>query len=69
LFTKVLKKFFTWRAKNENKVETYEVTLMLTYTQIKTVASRSRDTFFEDAAGVCALTIILIVALHLSGPV
>ena len=69
MFTKVLKKFFTARVKNENKVATEEVTLMFNYTHIKEIAARSRDTLFEDAAGVCALTVILVVALHLPGPV
>jgi hypothetical protein len=42
---------------------------MFNYTHIKEIAARSRDTLFEDAAGVCALTVILVVALHLPGPV
>ncbi len=33
--------------------------------QIKTAATRSRDTLLQDAIGVAALIVMLLVGLHL----
>ena len=35
--------------------------------QIKTTFEQSRDTLLQDAAGVVALAIMLVVGLHLPG--
>ena len=37
------------------------------FAQITTVLYRSRATLLEDAAGVAALTVMLLVGLHLPG--
>ncbi len=36
--------------------------------QIKTAATRSRDTLFQDAIGVAALIVMLLVGLHMPVP-
>ncbi|GGX61941.1 hypothetical protein GCM10007385_33800 [Tateyamaria omphalii] len=38
---------------------------MTTLRQIKDIASRAEATLLQDAAGAAALTVMLVVALHL----
>ncbi len=40
---------------------------MATFRTIKSIAARSQDTLLQDAAGVAALTVMLVVGLHLPG--
>ena len=35
-------------------------------TQFKNIAMQSRNTLVEDAIGLCALVVMLVVALHFS---
>ena len=37
------------------------------FSQIRTAAKRSQSTFLSDMAGVAALSVMLIVGLHLPG--
>jgi hypothetical protein len=67
-FTKVLKKFFTDTDKNENKGGTTASRRRdPMFHQIKTAASRARDTIVLDAIGAAALMITLVGALYLPG--
>lgn len=38
---------------------------MTTINQIKTIATRAQGTLLQDAAGFAALTVMLLVGLHL----
>lgn len=38
---------------------------MTTFHTVKAIAERSKDTLLQDAAGMAALVVILVVGLHL----
>lgn len=38
---------------------------MTMYQTVKSIALRSKDTLLQDAAGMAALVVILVVSLHL----
>jgi hypothetical protein len=38
---------------------------MTTYKTVKAIAKRSQDTILQDAAGMAALVVMLVVGLHL----
>lgn len=57
--------FLTTRAKLWNKVATQGSDAMTTINQIKTIATRAQGTLLQDAAGFAALTVMLLVGLHL----
>jgi hypothetical protein len=69
MFANVLKKFFTGRSVYENKEATILTASRKTdmMTELKAVFARSAGTMVQDLAGVTALMVILVAALHLPG--
>ncbi|WP_189680945.1 hypothetical protein [Seohaeicola zhoushanensis] len=68
MFANVLKKFFTAAPENENKRSTLTTSTEQTpMTEIRNALSRCRATLAQDAAGVAALMVMLVAALHLPG--
>ena len=65
MFANILKKFFTWTGKNENKGATTGNIDMLT--EMKNVVTRSSSTLLQDAAGAAALVLMLVIGLNLPG--
>ena len=69
MFANVLKKFFTGGGVYENKVATRPTESRNSdmMTELKAVFARSTGTMVQDLAGVTALMVILVAALHLPG--